>query len=105
MQPVLRAALLALGSLSALCPAPGQTAELPPIFAPRPDPSTRETRVQAAPQRFTLSVSNRVRSLITVATTRVLEEAAVFDAPTLPGGTYVESTTGTTVMAPMVVRG
>jgi hypothetical protein len=105
MQPVLRAALLALGSLLALCPARGQTAELPPIFAPRPASDARDTRVESAPRRSTSPVSGRVRSLIILATTRVLEDAVVFDAPNPTGETYVESTTGMTVMAPVVVRG
>ena len=105
MQPVLRAALLALGSLLVLCPARGQPAELPPIFAPRPAPDARETRASPTPRSATLPVSNRVRSLITFATTRVLEDAVVFDSPVAPGETYVDSTTGMTVMAPVVVRG
>ena len=105
MQPVLRAALLALGSLLALCPDRGRAAELPPIFAPRPAPDARETRAVPAPRRVTSPVSKRVRSLITLATTRVLEDAVVFDSPISPGDTYVDSTTGMTVMAPVVVRG
>ncbi len=105
MQPVLRAALFALGSLLALRPTLGQPAELPPIFAPRTPPTAREIRVDSAPSRPTAPVSNRVRSLITLATTRVLEDAVAFDAPTPPGEVYVDSTTGMTVMAPLVVRG
>jgi hypothetical protein len=101
----MRAALLALGSLLALCPARGQPAELPPIFAPRLDAPARDLRGESAPRRPTAPVSKRVRSLITIATTRVLEEAVAFDAPAPPGSIFVDTTTGTTVMAPVVVRG
>jgi hypothetical protein len=82
-----------------------QPAELPPIFAPRTALPATETRMRAVPPAMASPVSERVRSLINAATTRVLEEAVVFDAPSPAGGTVVDSRTGTAVMAPMIVRG
>jgi hypothetical protein len=102
MHSVLRAVLLALGSLAAVSWLNGQPAELPPIFAPHVGTSPAPTRVKAASPLLASPVSDRARSLINAA---VLQQAEVFVGPAPTGSTFVESTTGMTLMTPVIVRG
>jgi hypothetical protein len=104
MHAVVRAVPLALGFFHAFSILIAQPAELPAIFAPRvatpsPEPLVPKVRPARAP------VSERARSLMEAAAVRVLEEAVAFDVPVTTGGTYVDGSTGATVMAPVVVKG
>jgi hypothetical protein len=105
MYPVLRAALFAPVSLILACTLYAQPAELPPIFVPRSETSPAQTRAKVSRPATTSPVSNRARTLINAASSRVLEQAVVFDGPSPAGGTFVDATTGATVMAPVIVRG
>lgn len=104
MYAVLRAVPLALGSLFAISIIRAQVGALPPIFAPRVTTVTESPVPRGRPAAPAL-VSERARSLIHAAAVRVLESAMVFDAPIVAGDSVVDATTGTTVMAPMIVRG
>jgi hypothetical protein len=102
MYAVLRAVPVALASLWAVVPIRGQ---LPPIFAPNPPSSAAKPPLYSPPPATAAPVSQRVRTLINAAATRVLEEAAVFDAPRPADGAFVDPATGVTVMTPMIVKG
>jgi hypothetical protein len=105
MHAVLHALPLALGSLMATVLPTSFAAELPPIFAPRSQTPETESVVKSARRPPALPVSSRVRSLITAASHRVLEEAVAFEAPVPADNTVVITTTGMMMMAPVVVRG
>ena len=105
MHPVLRTfPLVALG-LVPIAAIDAQTMELPAIFAPRTSEENNPTAARARPRAGTAPVSERVRSLISAAAVRALEDVEVFDPHSSPPGVVVDETTGAMVMAPFVVRG
>ena len=105
MHAVLRTfPLVALG-LVPIAALEAQTAELPAIFAPRAAAENSSTPVRSTPRTGTAPVSERVRSLISAAAVRALEDVVVFEAPSSTRDVVVDETTGAMVMAPVVVRG
>ena len=96
--------LVALGLFAgaALC---AQQPDRPPIFTARPALDVSESPVRDSPPRATPAVSNHVRAMINAAAMQVLEDAAIFEAPASAGAVSLDRTTGTMVMAPVVVRG
>jgi hypothetical protein len=105
MHAVLRALpLVALGLVSIAVPR-AQTPELPAIFAPRAAVENSPSFVRSAPRAGMAPVSERVRSLISAATVRALEDVVVFEAPSSTREVVVDEKTGAMVMAPVVVRG
>jgi hypothetical protein len=106
MHPVLRAVLLVFGSMFASLILRAQSAELPPIFAPRTATVSPRVELPATSAAPSSSVSARARSLMQTAATRVLADAEVFDASS-PGAVkemFLDPASGTMVMAPMIVR-
>jgi hypothetical protein len=106
MHAVLRVVLLALGSLFVASNGHAQPAELPAIFAPRATQAATSSTARGSRPGAAALVSDRARSLIQAATVRVLEGAAIFDAPVAASsrGSFVDVATGATVMAPMIVK-
>lgn len=104
MHAVWRAVSVALGPMLAIPCLRAQTAELPPIFAPR------EPEKAPAPvvyQRPTL-LSERMRSLINAAAMKAMADGKMFEGPVVAadGDAPVFSTSGgVMMMRPMVVRG
>ena len=102
MHSVVRAIPLALGLCASLGRWQAHAESLPAIFAPR------ENRASFGPAHPTPSasapVSGRMRALINAAATHALESMPVVEATPTTERMVVDPTTGTTVMAPLVVR-
>src|SRR4051794_203738 len=80
MSALLRAFPLALGLLASVLNCGGQPVGLPPIF----EPSNGRNEPPTSPlQNAIPSASSRVRSLIAIASHRMLAEAETFNAPVI----------------------
>lgn len=102
MKAAVCAPLFALAAWSVAPGARGQ-AELPAIFAPRPAPAESEGPATAAPPPRSTLRSEHLRAAMHDAAQRVLENAAVFDAPR--GQVTIDPTSGVAVLTPVVVQG
>ena len=96
--------LVALG-LCSFSSLRSQTTELPAIFAPKMSAERARMPTHAPSNTGTSPVSERVRSLISAASARVLENAVPFSTPTTTSDVVVDESSGAMVMAPVVVRG
>ena len=96
--------LVALG-LCSFSSLRSQTTELPAIFAPKVSAERARMPARAPARVGTSPVSERVRSLISAASARVLDNAVVFNMPTTTPDVVVDEASGAMVMAPVVVRG
>jgi hypothetical protein len=103
MHAVLCALPLALGVGFAVT-LRAQPGELPAIFAPKGVPNEPPRRSPLAARETATPISQRSRLLMNEATIRVLEAAPVSHTPIAAGNVYLDSATGTMVMAPVVVR-
>ena len=95
--------LVALG-LCSLSSLRSQSTEWPAIFAPKASAERPRTPARAPARVGTSPVSERVRSLISAASARVLENAVAFHAPKAAPAMIVDEASGAMVMAPFVVR-
>jgi hypothetical protein len=105
MHAALRALPLVALGLCSFSSLRSQTTELPAIFAPKVPAERARTPARAPSSIGTSPVSERVRSMMSAASARMLEKAVVFDPPTTTPGVVVDESSGAMVMAPVVVRG